>query len=115
MYEMMEGCTSSASTCSIRATAAWPRPTSRTSPILGAEVRQAIDRAIDYAIGQMHAVMGESPITQLVPIPLIAELGAAAFLGIEVLAQNGRDIDLDRLAATLAAAVQLVGSGKPET
>jgi hypothetical protein len=56
----------------------------------------------------MEAVVGESPITQLVPVSLIAELAAAAFLGIEVLAQNGRDIDVDRLAITLAAAIQLV-------
>jgi hypothetical protein len=39
------------------------------------------------------------------------ELAAAAFLGIEVLAQNGREIDLDRLAATMSAAVQLLGGG----
>src|SRR3954466_5445852 len=74
---------------------------SRTSPALAAEVRAAIDIAIDYATAEMQAVLGESPITQLLPIELIAELGAAAFLGIEILAQNGRTMDLDRLATTL--------------
>lgn len=53
-------------------------------------------------------MLGASPITQLIPVDLIAELAAAAFLGIEVLAQNGREIDLDRLATALAAGVQLV-------
>jgi AcrR family transcriptional regulator len=80
----------------------------RTSPALAAEVRSAIDGAIDYATAEMQAVLGGSPITQLLPISLIAELAAAAFLGIEVLAQNGREIDLDRLATTLAAGVQLL-------
>lgn len=83
----------------------------RTSPALAAEVRKAIDRAIDYATTEMQAVLGGSPVTQLVPIPLVAELAAAAFLGIEVLAQNGREIDLDRLASTLAAGVQLLTAG----
>ncbi len=82
----------------------------RTSPALAAEVRAAIDGAIDYAISEMQAVLGASPITQLIPLPLIAELAAAAFLGIEVLAQNGREIDLDRLATTLASGVQLITS-----
>jgi AcrR family transcriptional regulator len=83
----------------------------RTSPALAGEVRKAIDRAIDYATNEMESVLGGSPITQLVPVPLIAELAAAAFLGIEVLAQNGREMDLDRLVATLAAGVQLFTAG----
>jgi AcrR family transcriptional regulator len=83
----------------------------RTSPALAGEVRKAIDRAIDYATNEMESVLGSSPITQLVPVPLIAELAAAAFLGIEVLAQNGREMDLDRLVATLAAGVQLFTAG----
>jgi AcrR family transcriptional regulator len=83
----------------------------RTSPALAGEVRKAIDRAIDYATAEMESVLGGSPVTQLVPVPLIAELAAAAFLGLEVLAQNGREMDLDRLVATLAAGVQLFTAG----
>ncbi|MEA3213899.1 MAG: hypothetical protein QOJ19_55 [Acidimicrobiia bacterium] len=83
----------------------------RTSPALAKEVRGAIDSAITYATTEMEAVLGKSPLTQLIPISLIAELAAGAFLGIEVLAQNGRDIDLDRLAGALAAGVQLLGGG----
>lgn len=86
---------------------------SRTSPALSTEVRTAIDKAIEYATTEMQAVIGASPVTQIVPISLIAEIGAAAFLGIEVLAQNGRNIDLDRLASTLAVVVQLVSGSKP--
>jgi AcrR family transcriptional regulator len=83
----------------------------RTSPALAAEVRAAIDRAIDYATTEMEAVLGGSPVTQLVPVSLIAELAAAAFLGIEVLAQNGRHMDLDTVARTLSAGVQLLRAG----
>lgn len=84
---------------------------SRTSPALAEEVRAAVDQAIAYATAEMERVLGTSPITQLIPIPMIAELAAAAFLGIEVLAQNGREIDLDRLAMTLAAGTQLLTFG----
>jgi AcrR family transcriptional regulator len=83
----------------------------RTAPALAVEVRAAIDRAIDYATAEMGAVLGGSPITQLLPVTLIAELAAAAFLGIEVLAQNGREMDLDTLARTLSAGVQLLTGG----
>lgn len=82
----------------------------RTSPALASEVRAAIDRAIEYAIGEMQQVLAGSPITQLAPVTLIAELAAAAFVGIEVLAQNGREIDLERLVPALALGVSLVTS-----
>jgi len=85
----------------------------RTSPELAAEVRRAIDRAIEFATAEMEAVIGGSAVTQLFPVPLLAEVAAATFLGIEVLAQNGRDIDLDRLAATIAGAVQLLHAFRP--
>jgi hypothetical protein len=84
----------------------------RTSPALAAQVREAVDRAIDYATTEMEAVLGGSPITQLIPVELIAELAAAAFLGVEVLAQNGREIDLERLASALAAGIRLMTAGK---
>lgn len=86
---------------------------SRTSPALAGEVRKAIDRAIVYATAEMQAVIGDSPVSQLLPIPLIAEVAAAAFLGLEILAQNGREIDLDQLARTLTMAAQLVSGLKP--
>ena len=85
----------------------------RTSPALTVEVRGAIDRAIQYATSEMRVVLGDSPLGRLLPVPLIAEVAAAAFLGLEILAQNGREIDLDELARTLAAAVQLVSGPKP--
>lgn len=84
----------------------------RTSPALAVEVRASIDRAIDYATSEMRAVLGASPITQAVPVELIAELAAAAFLGIEVLAQNGREIDLERLTNVLVAGLRMVGAGE---
>jgi AcrR family transcriptional regulator len=81
----------------------------RTSPELAAQVRAAIDSAIDYAASELSVVLGSSPLTQVIPVSLAAELGAAAFLGIEVLAQNGREIDLERLASALAVGIRLVG------
>lgn len=80
---------------------------SRTSPVLAAEVRAAIDRALDFAREQLERVLGGSPLAQVIPLPMLAELAAAAFLGLEVLTQNGREVDLDQLTATVAGAVRM--------
>jgi hypothetical protein len=88
---------------------------SRTSPALAVEVRAAIDRAIEYATAQMQLVLGHSPVAQLLPVALVAELAAAAFLGIEVLAQNGRQIDIERLSAMLVTAIQFTAMQVPAT
>ena len=81
----------------------------RTSPALAAEVRKAIDRAVDYATSELDLVLGSSPITQLIPVSLIAELAAATILGIEVFQQNGRDIDLEHVASVLDEGIRLIG------
>ena len=80
----------------------------RTSPELANEIRQAVDRAIEYAATELDAVIGASPIGQVLPTAMIAELAASTFLGLEVLAQNGREIDLDHLVTVIALAVQLL-------
>jgi hypothetical protein len=84
----------------------------RTSPMLAADVRAAIDQAIDFATAQLQAVLEGSPLKDLLPMSLIAELAAAAFLGLEVLLQNGRHIDLDTVATTLAQGLQLVAAAQ---
>ncbi len=86
----------------------------RTSPALAAEVRAAIDRAVDYAASELDLVLGSSPITQLIPVSLIAELAAATILGIEIFQQNGRDIDLEHVAAVLDQGIRLLGGHAPE-
>ncbi|HET7487584.1 MAG TPA: TetR/AcrR family transcriptional regulator [Acidimicrobiales bacterium] len=85
----------------------------RTSPALAAEVRTAIDDAIAYATAEMQAVVGGSPVAAIVPVALVAELAAAAFLGIEILLQNGRPVDIDRLSATLVTAIGVLRSLGP--
>jgi AcrR family transcriptional regulator len=85
----------------------------RTSPALAAEVRSAIDRAVDYATSELELVLGSSPITQIIPVALIAELAAATILGIEVFQQNGRSIDLERVATVLDQGIRLIGGGRP--
>ncbi|MGD9754958.1 MAG: TetR/AcrR family transcriptional regulator [Acidimicrobiia bacterium] len=86
---------------------------SRTSPVLAAEVRDAIGRAMDFAQEQLERVVGGSAVAQVLPLPLLADLAAAAFLGLEVLTQNGRQIDLDALADTIAGLVRLVTAFVP--
>ncbi len=86
----------------------------RTSPALAKEVRAAIDRAVDYATSELDLVLESSPITQLIPVSLIAELAAATILGIEIFQQNGRDIDLEHVASVLDQSIRLI-SGSNES
>jgi AcrR family transcriptional regulator len=87
---------------------------SRTSGVLADEVRSAIDSALAFAVSEIQLLLGASPITQIIPAELIAELAAAAFLGLEILTQNGREVDIDRLASTVAAGLTMVaGMSKP--
>jgi AcrR family transcriptional regulator len=81
----------------------------RTSPALADEVRAAIDRAVNYATSELDLVLESSPITQLIPVSLIAELAAATILGIEIFQQNRRDIDLERVASVLDQGIRLIG------
>lgn len=75
---------------------------SRASPVLAGEVRSAIDHALDFATAQLERVLADSPLGQVVPVALLAELAGAAFIGLEVLTQSGREIDIDRLASHVA-------------
>jgi hypothetical protein len=76
-------------------------------------VRAAIDRAIAFAVDEVQRALGDSPLAQVVPVALLAELAAAAFLGLEVLTQNGREIDLDRLATTVSVGLQSIAALLP--
>jgi AcrR family transcriptional regulator len=84
----------------------------RTSPALAVEVRAAIDRAVAYATSELDLVLESSPITQLIPVSLLAELAAATILGIEIFQQNGRDIDLERVASVLDQGIRLIGGSR---
>lgn len=85
----------------------------RTSPAMADEVRAAVDRAIGFVTDEMRRVLGPSPVTQLIPVEVIAELAAAAFLGLEILVQSGREVDLDRVADVLATVLRTVGGVTP--
>lgn len=83
---------------------------SRTSSELAAPVMDAIDRSIDFATEELRIVLSNSPLTQLVPVELVAELATAAFFGLELFSQAGRDIDIDRIARTAALGIGLLSS-----
>ena len=81
---------------------------SRTSEVLAAEVRAGIDQALEFVAAQLTEVLADSPLAQLVPTTLLAEVAGAAFLGLEVMTQSGRDIDLERLATLVSAGLTYV-------
>ncbi len=74
----------------------------RTSPELTAPIADAIDRSIQFASTEIGHVLEGNPIVQLVPADLLAELATAAFFGLELFTQGGREVDIDRLARTAA-------------
>ncbi len=88
---------------------------SRTSPELTAPIADAIDRSIQFATTEIGNVLDGNPIVQLVPADLLAELATAAFFGLELFTQGGREIDIDRLARTAALGFsQLANFGTPK-
>lgn len=80
----------------------------RTSPVLAAEVRAAIDRALLFITDQLESILGDSPVAHVLPVSLLAELAGSAFLGMGVLAQTGHGVDVDRLASTVALAITAI-------
>lgn len=82
---------------------------SRTSPALAAEMQATIDRALAFATDELRRLTDGSPLAQVLPVELFAELAAAAFLGLEVMTLNGREIDVDALASRLAAVLGAFG------
>ncbi|MEZ5341119.1 MAG: TetR/AcrR family transcriptional regulator [Acidimicrobiales bacterium] len=75
---------------------------SRTSPGLAKPIADAIDRSIAFASNELQTILGDNPIVQLVPADLLAELATAAFFGLELFTQGGREVDIERLARTAA-------------
>lgn len=85
----------------------------RSSPLLAEEVRAAINQAMAFAAQEVERVVGSSPLARLVPPVLLADLAAAAFLGLEILTQNGRVVDVDQLATTVASGLQFLAAIAP--
>jgi AcrR family transcriptional regulator len=86
---------------------------SRTSPVLAEQVRAAFDHAMAFATTELERVVGDSPLTQIIPLALVAELASAAFLGLEVLTQNGREIDIDAIASHVSMALTAISALTP--
>jgi hypothetical protein len=86
---------------------------SRTSPALAEQVRAAFDHAMAFATAELERVVGDSPLTQIIPLALVAELASAAFLGLEVLTQNGREIDIDAIASHVSMALMAISALTP--
>ncbi|MFV0258985.1 MAG: TetR family transcriptional regulator [Acidimicrobiales bacterium] len=81
----------------------------RTSPTLQAEIAEVIGDALGFIAGELRPVAAGSPVVGVVPPELMADVAGATFLGLAVLLQNGREVDVDRLASTVAAALALSG------
>ncbi len=83
---------------------------SRTTPELAEPVVGAIDRSIAFATAELETILADSPLTRLVPVELVAELATAAFFGLELFSQAGREIDIDRIARTAALGIGLLSA-----
>lgn len=82
----------------------------RTSPALATEVARIIGEAITFVANEIGRVLEGSPLAALVPTTMLAEVAGATFLGLEVLLQNGREVDVDALARTIANLLALAST-----
>ncbi len=80
----------------------------RTTPGLAEPVGHAIDQSIEFAANELSTILGDTPLTDLVPVELMAELATAAFFGLELFSHAERAVDLDRVAQIAALAVALL-------
>lgn len=81
----------------------------RTSPDLAARVQKAVEGALAFATDEVGHVVDGSPLATLVPVPALAELAAAAVLGLGVLSMNGQELDVDSVARVGSTMLRLVG------
>lgn len=79
----------------------------RTDPRLQVEVTAVIDRALDFAATELRPILAPVDPAGFLPVDLVADVLGATFLGIVILLQSGRDIDLDRLGDLASALLAL--------
>ena len=79
------------------------------SPTLAAHVRAGVTRSVAFTSETIAALVADSPVRDVLPTELIAEIAASAYFGLEVLGQIGHEADLDalgRLVELLLALLQ---------
>ena len=74
----------------------------KTSPVLAEAARTNTDRSVALVADFCRMTLAGSPMESIVPIDAVAEVAAAAFVGVEVFAQLGRDVDVEQLMRPLA-------------
>jgi AcrR family transcriptional regulator len=81
----------------------------RASPVLAEAVARAVDASVAFAEAELARVLAGSPVLQIVPARLLAEMGTAAFFGLEVLVGPDPSVDINRIAGAAELALSLAG------
>jgi len=90
------------------------------SPVLAARVRDGLDRSFRFTREVVDTLLGDSPLSTVLPLDLVAQVAASAFFGLAVMDLVGAEVDLDGMTALVNTLLQITvandlvgGSGKP--
>ncbi|MGH3680707.1 MAG: TetR/AcrR family transcriptional regulator [Natronosporangium sp.] len=81
------------------------------SPVLGARVRDGLDRSVEFTREVVERLLGDSPLAALLPLDLVAQVAASAFFGLAVMELVGAEVDIDGMTALVNALLQLTAAG----
>ena len=82
------------------------------SPGLAERVRAGIDRSFEFTRRVIDRLLDGSPLAQLLPLDLVAQIAASAFFGLAVLDLVGTPVDVDGMTTLVGALTRL---GAPST
>ena len=82
------------------------------SPGLAERVRAGIDRSFEFTRRVIDRLLDGSPLAQLLPLDLVAQIAASAFFGLAVLDLVGTPVDVDGMTTLVGALTRL---GAPPT
>lgn len=81
------------------------------SPVLGARVRDGLDRSVEFTREVVERLLGDSPLAAVLPLDLVAQVAASAFFGLAVMELVGAEVDIDGMTALVNALLQLTAAG----
>lgn len=81
------------------------------SPVLGARVRDGLERSVEFTREVVERLLGDSPLAAVLPLDLVAQVAASAFFGLAVMELVGAEVDIDGMTALVNALLQLTAAG----
>jgi AcrR family transcriptional regulator len=78
------------------------------SPVLRARVQEGLDRSFTFTREVVDLLLADSPVAEVLPRDLIAQVAASAFFGLAVMDLVGANIDIDGMTTLVNALLELL-------